>query len=154
MLHGLDFLHRLTAAGFAGGCLLLSVMLGALFGLTPERAADVMHTLLPRMGSVMAPLLVLSASSALLLAALKGAPRRRARWIVAAALSGAALVTAVVHLPINDQLLHQDTWSAAQASALLERWLHWHHLRTALALVALGVCSWPAPAQARAPRSA
>lgn len=145
MIRGLMFVQLLAAAGFGGGCLLLSVMLGALRGLDPAEGAQIMHTLLPRMGSVMAPLLVIALGTSLVLGWLSTraqAPNATAAWIAAGAFATIAIVTAVVHLPLNAQLLGQTSWSAALASSLLERWLLWHHLRTALAAVALGALLW------------
>lgn len=150
MRRAIDFTHQLAAAGFAGGCLLLSVMLSALFGLAPERGAAVMHTLLPRMGSVMAPLLVLSASSAILLAVqARRSEQASSRWLIAAAFAGVVLVTVFVHLPLNARFLTDVEWPAAQASALLDRWLCWHHVRTALALAALALVLWQPERQRR-----
>ena len=140
MFAGLVFANVLAAAGFAGGCLLLSVMLTGLLGLAPEESARIMRTLLPRMGSVMAPLLVTGAASALLLAALGwgsgGALRGSAPWIVAGAFVAIGIITVAVHLPLNAHFLNQ---TSAPTSLQLERWLLWHHLRTALAAIALFV---------------
>lgn len=138
MIRGLLYTHLLAAAAFAGGCLLLSVMLTALLGLAPDDGARIMRTLLPRMGSVMAPLLVTGAATALLLAALARRTLPSARgstpWIVAGAFVAIGIITITVHLPLNAQFL--DHTSTA-TSVHLERWLHWHHLRTALAAIAL-----------------
>jgi uncharacterized membrane protein len=142
MTRGLMFVNVLATAGFAGGCLLLSGMLSGLFGVAPEESARIMHMLLPRMGRVMAPLLVIGGLSSLILAVRAAPSLRRTRWIVAAAFVAIAFVTVSVHLPLNAYYLEHTSWPAAQAS-LLERWLLWHHLRTALALSALTLLLWP-----------
>lgn len=139
----LSYVHVFAAAAFAGGCLLLSVMLQALFGVAPQEGASIMRALLPRMGSVMAPLLVTAALSALVLAALARRSALMPRTIVASAFVAIAAVTTVVHFPINAEFLEHTGWSAFQANLLLERWLRWHHVRTLLALSALAVLLWP-----------
>jgi uncharacterized membrane protein len=88
------------------------------------------------MGSVMAPLLVTGAASALLLAALGHRSAAYAPWIVAGAFVAIGIITITVHLPLNAQFLDP---SSNATSVQLERWLHWHHLRTVLAAIALFV---------------
>jgi hypothetical protein len=133
------FAHVFATAGFAGGCLLLSVMLTGLLGLAPEESARVMRTLLPRMGSVMAPLLLIGVGSALVLVALAGrAPGALpgGSWIVAGAFVAIGIITVAVHLPLNAHFLNQ---TPLPSSLELRRWLLWHHLRTFLSAIALFV---------------
>lgn len=59
------------------------------------------------------------------------------------AFAAIALVTALVHLPLNAQFLANVPMGPARASELLQRWLSWHHVRTALALLALATLLWP-----------
>jgi len=165
MLAILLFVNALAVAGFAGGCLCLSIALGALLGGDPDEGARVMRLLLPRMGSLMAPLLGASMLSALVLAVgslrAKRAARGgdadgrelRRRWLVVGSFFAILVVTVSVHLPLNAALLEAALPTPARASLVLERWLLWHHVRTALALFALGVLLWPLQA-ARSARGA
>jgi uncharacterized membrane protein len=133
-------------AGFTGGSLCLSVTLSGLLGAAPRDGARVMQAILPRMGAAMAPLLVagLLLSSYLAWQALGGSAERGPSWLLAASTFAAiAMITALVHLPINAQLLAAGTLPTARAAELLQRWLAWHHMRTALALCALSGLIWP-----------
>jgi uncharacterized membrane protein len=53
-----------------------------------------------------------------------------------------ALLTAIVHLPINALFIDAGGVPPVDASELLSRWLGWHHVRTSLALLALCVLLW------------
>jgi uncharacterized membrane protein len=139
-------LNLACVAGFSGGCMCLSFTLSGLLGTAAQDGARVMQALLPRMGAVMAPLLVagLFSSSYLAWLALRSSIEHGASWLLAAGTFAAiALVTALVHLPINAQLLAAEPLPAARAAELLQRWLAWHHLRTGLALCALIGLIWP-----------
>jgi uncharacterized membrane protein len=140
------FLSLASVAGFAGGCLCLSITLSALLSTPPLDGAQVMQMLLPRMGSVMAPLLGTATLCAVWSAwlALRGALGHGPSWLTAAAaFAGIALVTICVHLPLNAQLIGGQGLTPARAGELLRDWLAFHHVRTALALLALGVLLWP-----------
>src|SRR6186713_3006448 len=96
MRHALAFVHLLGAAGFAGGCLCISATLLGLLALEPEPAARIMQNLLPYMGRVMGPLLLLTlGSSVLLLGLAVGEPALGvpARIVVLAAMVAIAVVT-------------------------------------------------------------
>lgn len=101
--------HLLSTAGVAGGCSCLSVILAGLIAQPPHDASRIMRLLLPRMGAIMAPLLVVALSSGALSAWL--ASRTRAEELGStfafstAAFGAIALVTVLVHLPINGALL-------------------------------------------------
>ena len=112
-----------------------------------------MQDLLPYMGRVMGPLLLLTLGSSVLLLGLAvrehalGVP---ARVVVLAAMVAIAVVTVLVHFPLNAEFLAGDPLAAERAGPMLRRWLGWHHVRTALALAALAVLLWPLRATARA----
>jgi hypothetical protein len=135
-----------SAAGFAGGSLCLSVTLRALLARPAADGTMIMQVLLPKMGSIMAPLL----GAALMLGvyaavvAVRGSYAHAGHWALAAcAFILIAVVTVSVHFPINAQMLADGTLTGPQGEALLQRWLGWHHVRTLLALVAFISLVWP-----------
>lgn len=142
------FLSLASVAGFAGGCLCLSITLSGLLGRAALDGAQIMHVLLPRMGAIMAPLLLCALAS--------GAVNTWAGWrglfaaditqsfaLTTLAFVVIALVTGLVHLPLNAQFLGAEPLAPVRAAELLQRWLSWHHVRTALALAAFGALLWP-----------
>src|SRR5688572_22284258 len=97
-----------SAAGFAGGSLCLSVTLSALKARTAAEGALIMQILLPRMGTIMAPLLGTSLMLGVYgaVVAFRGSYSHAGHWAVAAgAFVLIVFVTVSVHFPINAQLL-------------------------------------------------
>jgi uncharacterized membrane protein len=146
MNHSIAFMSLVSVAGFAGGCLCLSVTLSALLARPPADAALIMQVLLPRMGAIMAPLLggglLFGVYTAAI--ALRGSHAHAGSWVLAAvAFASIAIVTVSVHFPINAQLIAEGSLAGVRGGALLQRWLSWHHLRTVLAFVALAALIWP-----------
>jgi hypothetical protein len=140
-------LGSISAALFAGGCLYLSlVQLPWLGDLPAAEARRFMLTLLPAMGRLMGPLLLIACACAgYRLFQAHGGPGAAQSIAVFAALAAALLVTAAVHLPINAEYLGGQPLSDARAGLLLSRWTTWHHLRSAFALTALVAALWPGP---------
>jgi len=146
MHRALTFVHVLGASGFAGGCLCISVTLLGLLSLDPATAGGIMQNLLPSMGRLMGPLLLLGVTTGALLAALasfRRGPFVAARFLVLGSFAAIGGITALVHFPINAEFLAGDPIAGDRAAVLLARWLSWHHARTAMAIAALAVLLWP-----------
>jgi uncharacterized membrane protein len=138
---------QLASAGFAGGCLYLSVVqLPVLAAATPAEGFLAMRSMLPRMGALMAPLLLLGCVSSgyWALHVARGVPAgwASATSLFAVALLAALLVTVFVHLPLNAEYLGPQIATEQRANVLLTRWSSWHHVRTTLAIVGLVAAVW------------
>lgn len=146
-------LLELVAATYAGGCLCIALVdLRVVQTVDPQGMADLFASMLRSMGWLMLPQLIVIAALMLWLLRQKQLRTSRRFWVPLSLLVTIALITRIVHIPINRAILgglvRED-----QVMALVTRWDTWHFVRTALALalpwaVRFGLRREPASARA------
>jgi hypothetical protein len=126
-------LHGLSGV-YAGACVSIALVdLRCISALEDGALAlAVMKVVLPAMGALMLPqLLVMSMAMASWYWRPGSLPMRA--WIPVALLAAIWLVTAGVHIPLNRRFIDEQLL-AAEVLSMVDRWLNFHWLRTALAL--------------------